>query len=98
MYMCICVHMCAYALTRAGDEGGGVTHAADWWGRCDTCVRSVGLRCDTCGRLVRLVASICVRMCAYVCICVYVCKCVCVLAIIFQVHYEMGSGYNGAVD
>ena len=28
VYVCICLYMC---MTRAGDEGGGVTRAADWW-------------------------------------------------------------------
>ena len=29
VYVCVCVYMC---VARAGDEGGGVTRAADWWG------------------------------------------------------------------
>ena len=40
--VCMCVNMCVYGIcvcisvymcvTPAGDEGGGVTRAADWWG------------------------------------------------------------------
>ena len=38
VYLCICVYMC---VTRAGDEGGGVTRAADWWGEVRH-VRQIG--------------------------------------------------------
>ena len=34
-YVCICVYVCIsvyMCVTRAADEGGGVTRAADWWG------------------------------------------------------------------
>ena len=58
--VCICLNMCVYVyvcislymcVKRVADEGGDVTRAADWWGRCDMCGRLVGLRCDTCGRM-----------------------------------------------
>ena len=66
MYACICVYMCVYLGDTCGRLGGGVTRAADWRGKCDTCGRLVNCF-DMC---------VYVYMCEYVYMCVYVCKCV----------------------
>ena len=38
--VCICVYVCI-CVKRAGDEGGGLTRAADWWGEVSH-VRQIG--------------------------------------------------------